>query len=403
MAPGLADKALRRSHPEALVQVFDCFEEAQGPWAQLEPHADFVFQRSSWLEAWYQTCGNAPGIQPCIAVVHVSNTPVMLLPLGVERRAGVDCVVFLGGPISDYQAPILGPQFAEFGGEDPVVFAGWWAAVRRALPPHGAVIFERLPEVVGGRRNPLVDLGSQPHASSAHIAHLEQDLQSFLLKRRSKKTLSTERRKRRKLEKLGRLSFRVASTWDEAAPLLAAMLRQKSENYRELGVEDLFAVEANRSFIRRVTQEEVAGGFVHLSALLLDDKVIATHWGLIHRGRLYYIFPAYERGELERHSPGNILLHELLQWCFDHDVAMLDFTVGDEPYKYHWRDTELPLFDMIKAESFWAQRYVAPLRLSRIVKRRVKQSPQLFDFAVRVRSRAAELRRRLSGGESPRD
>jgi CelD/BcsL family acetyltransferase involved in cellulose biosynthesis len=88
---------------------------------------------------------------------------------------------------------------------------------------------------------------------------------------------------------------------------------------------------------------------VHFSALTLDDRILATLWGLVYKGRFYHLFPTYARGELTRYSPGNSLLRRVFEWCFANTVRIFDFTIGDEAYKYDWCDQELRLFDFIYA------------------------------------------------------
>ena len=379
------------------IVVFDSFEAARPAWERVEKQGDgYAFQSYAWLSAWYETAARQSDLELCIVLVErADGTPLMLLPFGIERRAGVRCLIWLGGVLTDYQAPVLGPTFAADIGANG--FSDLWAAVRRALPPHDAVVFEKQPECIGLQGNPFRALGGEPHASSAHLVHLEGGFEHFLRKTRSSKTRETERRKRRKLEKLGALSFVVARDLDDWNDLLRAMFRQKSENYRALGVTDLFAQNALRDFIECTSKRHIRDGFAHLCGLTLDNRIIATHWGLVYKKRLYYMFPSYERGELTRFSPGNILLQHLLEWCFDNDVDICDFTVGDEPYKFQWRDTELQLFDFLRSDTIGGYRYVLPLRAGRRLKRQIKQSPTLLKALYTLRSGTARLARRCMG------
>jgi CelD/BcsL family acetyltransferase involved in cellulose biosynthesis len=245
---------------------------------------------------------------------------------------------------------------------------------------------------VGDQPNPFRQLGGTPHPSHAHLVHLEGDFDAFLARMRSAKSRSTDRRKRRKLAGQGTLSFVVADhDGVEAQRLLDAVMRQKSANYRELGVADLFASQAYRDFLRALCEGDEAPFLVHLSGLLLDDRIVATHFGLLHKQRLYYLLPAYERDEISALSPGSAHLHYLLQWCFANGVKVCDFTVGDEPYKYLWRDTELELVDYVQPVSPRGRLYAAGWNTARRIKRRIKQSPALLAAVLGWRARLASI------------
>ena len=52
------------------------------------------------------------------------------------------------------------------------------------------------------------------------------------------------------------------------------------------------------------------------------------------------------------------MLRRLLQWSFDSDILIFDFTDGDEPYKAYWCDDVLELYDHFSAKTFTGLIYV---------------------------------------------
>ncbi len=48
--------------------------------------------------------------------------------------------------------------------------------------------------------------------------------------------------------------------------------------------------------------------------------------------------------ELEKYSPGRLLLENLLEWCFSKRLEIFDFTGGGEAYKLEWANVEVLLF-----------------------------------------------------------
>ena len=260
------------------------------------------------------------------------------------------------------------------------------------MPDHDAVVYSKNNQkFINGQRNPFAALKCRPHPSNAHLAHLADSFDGFLKQARSPKSLSTERRKRRKLEQHGQLSFSVAQHQDDFERVLQTTFRQKSVSYRELGVTDLFADTTYREFVEHLSREHAVDGFIHLSWLEQNDRILATHWGLVHGKRFYYLLPTFERGPLARFSPGNIHLQHLLEWCIDNDLEVFDFTVGDEEYKLQWRDTQLNLLDHMQGVSIRGYLYVAFVSARNELKRRIKASSTLRRAFLSLRSFRARI------------
>lgn len=386
--PGATEARTRRA---ARISVFYSFDEAQSVWRSFERHAEgYVFQRYDWLRSWHEFIGAGPDLCVCITVVECpEGAPAMLLPLAVERRGPVRCLVWLGGKITDYCAPLLARDCPRV--LDLKRFALLWREIRDRLPRHDAVILEKQPEFVGSQENPFFHLAHAPSVGDAHFTHLGGEYESFLRAKRSNHWLNLERKKERGMAKRGKLLYRVAGDPAEALRILQETMRQKSQGYRALGVPDLFADPRYRRFFVHMSARHLRDGLVHASALMLDDRVIATHWGLLHQGRFYCYLPAHARDELSRYSPGNALLRRLFEWCIAHGVQVFDFTIGDEIYKYGWCDRELRMFDCIHAVTPRGWLYATTLQRARRVKRWVLRSPLLRRPARSLRTRLGRI------------
>ena len=84
-------------------------------------------------------------------------------------------------------------------------------------------------------------------------------------------------------------------------------------------------------------------GKIQVSALLLDDKILATHWGFYSKTTFYYIMPSYEGGDWSKFSPGKILLEYLMKWSVSNGLKVFDFTEGDMFYKKNWSNKNVYL------------------------------------------------------------
>ena len=68
----------------------------------------------------------------------------MLLPLCLIRKRGIVTVEFPDLDVSDYNAPILAPDFLPTKDE----FAALWGSILQALPRADMIKFEKIPETV---------------------------------------------------------------------------------------------------------------------------------------------------------------------------------------------------------------------------------------------------------------
>lgn len=369
------------------ITLFDSFEEARLVWETFEKQGDcYAFQSYNWLKTWYDTVGIYASLKVCIVLIETPvGEPVMLLPLGIEDRSSISRLIWLGGLITDYNAPILSSDYSKQLSEQ--TFHEIWKKIMESLPSFDIIWFERMPEFVNKQRNPFLKLSCSPNASSAHFSHLKGTFESFYRAHRNAKSISTLKRNQRRLKEHGELVFSIAKNDKDIDCFMEKMIHQKSRSYAEMGVPILFEKQGYRDFFYAVSKNHIKDCFIHLSALTLDDRILATHWGLVYKKRFYHLLPTYEQCELTKYSLGNILLWNLLEWGLDNNIEIYDFTVGDEPYKFHWSDQELKLYDYYRPNTITGVFYITPLKIMRILKRTIKHSPFLWKISKWIRSK----------------
>jgi CelD/BcsL family acetyltransferase involved in cellulose biosynthesis len=135
--------------------------------------------------------------------------------------------------------------------------------------------------------------------------------------------------------------------------------------FSEPGLEDFY----------RETTRRLGDGPVHLSALLLDDKVLAAHWGYVAADRFYHLMPAHETGEWLAYAPGRLLNEWLLEWSIGRGLKFFDFGIGDEPYKFDYCDVHVPLYDALLPVSAKGRLYAGMQRLKLNAKLLLRASP----------------------------
>jgi len=388
-------------------EVYRTIEAAREVWLAFEEQGDlYVFQTIEWLENWHRHVGRKAGVEPCLIAVYDDDHPLYFFPFGIARMGPASALVWLGGELCDYGAPIVVSEESPADGtmgdprgreNDPakaLAFQGVWAEVRRQIPPVDFVWLVRIPERVGNRPNPMCGLRREPYHSSAHVARLTGTWDAFYESHAGPKTRSTDRRKLRRLSALGDLTYTVTDGSDDAAArrITRAMIEQKEKRYREIQARNLFVDEAYGDFFSDCASSLMRRRWLSLSEMSLDGRIITTHWGMVFKDRFYYFMPSFARGSWMRFSPGRLLLFRLFEWCFQHEVKILDFTVGDEAYKAGWCDEELRLYQHFTALT-WKGRLFGVFYA---VYSRVGRSTRLLGLARRSRGIFRSVRYRMS-------
>jgi CelD/BcsL family acetyltransferase involved in cellulose biosynthesis len=289
----------------------------------------------------------------------------------------------MGWGVSDYSGPLVAPD----SGADGSLLLSAMRAMARLLRC-SLIALERNPGILGGGPNPLVGQGFRELHYASHYALVPADLPQFLKDRFGAKGSYNLRRSEKRLCGLGRLEFVLAEDEAQRSAITAAMVRHKRERYRAQSVRDNFE---DPSFARfyEAYGARVEGG-AHVSALFLDGRPIAEHWGVRDGDRMYLLMPTFEAGELEKYSPGSILIERLFALCMGEGIRVLDFTAGDEEYKDRWCEGRMPLFWRVEGLGAWGRARAFAIAALEASKRgillRAGRAARRFLFSRRYRS-----------------
>ena len=358
-----------------LVRVHATMEAAEQDWAT-PGLAGYAFQTLAWLRAWQDTMGAAAGIRPALAVVTDAGGRVLLcLPLGVATRRGIRTLAFLGGNVTDYNAPLADPAFTP----DAASFAALWRQILQALPPHDVIRLVRMPATLdppGGAGqspvpNPMALLAGAHRAGEARSARLPASYDTFMAGRRPKFVADT-RRLHRRMAEIGPVTLRVAATAEDMQSTLGVLFQLKSRRWRETGSKDWADDPPFRAFYHALSRSGLPGGEVHGSLLTIGDTPVAVHWGVIYRARFYYLMIGWAAGEWMRFATGRQITDALIRQAIPAGIRVFDFTAGDEPYKRDWVDTTLPLLAYTAATTRRGQAALALHHAARQLRTRAK-------------------------------
>jgi CelD/BcsL family acetyltransferase involved in cellulose biosynthesis len=402
----LADEPYVVRRPAGLAQggavaltLHEDLASVEREWRALERSGDCTpFQTFDWLATWQRHIGAASGVRPAIIIGRRGADVVFLLPLAVEPGTLARRLTFLGQDLADYNAPLLAREAAR--GLREQFIALWRESLRliqaRAALRHDIVVLKKMPKTIGAQDNPLLALEVRLHPSGAYETVLEADWERFYNAKRSSATRRRDRTKLKKLGELGAVRF-IEPREDELAATLDALIAQKSKAFVRMGVPNMFARRGHSEFYRDLAMSSRA--LVHLSRLDVGDTMAAVNLGLTFGDCYYHILASYDDGEVSRFGPGAAHLRELLQYAIRRGCKRFDFTIGDEPYKRDWCETEQQLFDHSAAVTLRGAPAAAAAMAWGHTKRAIKHTAWAWTLAQRVRATLAALRKGPASGE----
>lgn len=384
---GLAGAMPAGNSKSDLLTIYNDFGSVEHIWRRFEEVADcFAFQSFDFLETWYRHIGAAAKIDIQIVVVWDNRAkPRMILPLGIEKNGGLRRLSWLGDCVNDYNAPLLAPDFEnQVSAEE---FRTLWGSIKTILPAHDVVEFMRLPAKVGEQKNPFVDLDVSLNASGAHMTVLSNDFDAYYNEKRKSKAKKHFRSHQRKMEEIGELSYIHPETTQEIEASVEQLIAFKSDSLNAMGVRNFLENEGYVGFYKELAVTSGGNGLAHVSHLEIGGEYAAGNWGLVHKGRFYYLLASYNGPRFGRFSPGIFSLVETMRWATEQGVAAFDFTIGDEAYKREWCEVSIDLHDHLQATTLRGAVALLVKRQLLSMKRTVKQSPRLWKLVSGMRTK----------------
>lgn len=373
--------------PAILLSLHNDFGSVENVWRRFEMTADcFAFQTFEFLETWYRHLGARSNIDVQIVVAWgAGGKPAMILPLGIESSGSLRRLIWLGNYVTDYNAPLLAPDFAQM--VAPESFPALWNDICSILPAHDLVELMRQPALVGDQPNPFMELKTQLNASGAHMTVLCEEFDDYYDKKRNAKAKRHFRSRRKKLQEIGETVYVHPETDAEIEASVEKLVEFKSAALNAMGAWNFLEEPGYIDFYKELSVKSGADGFAHVSHLEVGGEYVAGNWGLVHKGRFYYLVASYDGPNFGRFAPGVQALVETMRWATEKGVNSFDFTIGDEAYKSEWCEKQIELFDHLKAATTKGALTLAAARIFLGAKRTIKQSPLLWKMFTTVRSR----------------
>lgn len=301
--------------------------------ASISPTAT-VFQTYEWFESWWTSFGS-DGQLLLISVFQgdklLGFAPLMRYP-SLALRPQV--LRFVADTHSDYLDFITGSHA-------PVVLrevfkrltdheSSWSELHLRNIPASSPSV--QLLESFSSNQELLLLRGTDMPCFSLQVGGREEDVR----RRVNKYSL---RRASNYFGRQGHLTVRTVDTVSEGKDLLPVFFNQHIRRWSTTGTPSLFHETQNQHFYDQLVTRLLPLGWLHLSVAELDGQPIAFHFGFDHGGTLTWYKPSFDPDHAA-HSPGKLILSHLMHFALDSNRSEVDFTIGAEPFKERYCDTQ---------------------------------------------------------------
>lgn len=363
----------RAAEPAFPAEILCDFDTAEAPWRELEASGiASPYQRFDWQQAYAGATGAGGRCEHCLILLrdHAGRAALML-PLAIERRAGLRIAAPIGGKHANYHLPLMASGAAL---PSP-------AELRFVLREIGrrqridAYAFSNLPPSWHGTANPLAE-GGWPSPSNGYRLALCADPEEVFLRVMSKDARKKIRQKDKKLRERGPVAHLVARTPEEADRILAAFLEQKRARMREIGVANPFEDPGTQAFLLAAARAGLAEGSpaLELHALTLGERIVATFGAAVDDVRCCGMFTAFDaEPEIARASPGELLMLEVIRYQCRRGRRFFDLGVGEARYKSSLCDEVEELVDTVLPVTLRGRAYAAAatgfMQAKRVAKR----------------------------------
>lgn len=227
---------------------------------------------------------------------------------------------------------------------------------------------------VGASDLPMLEATASQARHRTHVRTLERspylplegDWESYE-KTRERHLFTETRRRRRRLEELGSVSFEIVDGREDLDRLLEEVFRIEGSGWKSEQGTAMASRPETRTFYTDVAHWAAERDALRLAFLRLDGRPLAVQYLLEDGGTFYLLKGGYDI-DLRKYAPGTLLIEEVLSYAFEKGLDSFEFLGFDEPFKRQWTDQakDRVLFQAfapsVAGQGDWAaQRYGRPL------------------------------------------
>jgi CelD/BcsL family acetyltransferase involved in cellulose biosynthesis len=295
------------------------------------------FSRPGWMTAWWRCFGRGE-----LSVLSARRDGRISAVLPVERRRGVVAA------LANSETPLVEPLH-----EDGDAWASLVSALLEGRAAGRVVQLSRVEATAPA----LAELRRQAPAAGYRMT--ETPLKCSLYVRvdgdwpayeaaRDQKVRSEVRRRRRLLEREGRLWVEVSDGAERLDALLEEGLAVEAAAWKGSAGTAIASLPQMRSFYTEVAEWAAKRGILRLAFLRLDERALAFDFALEEHDVHYLLKTGYDP-EHRRFAPGIILRREMISRAFTEGLQRYEFLGSAYEWKRRWADDA---HELVSLEAF---------------------------------------------------
>jgi CelD/BcsL family acetyltransferase involved in cellulose biosynthesis len=170
---------------------------------------------------------------------------------------------------------------------------------------------------------------------TSYFLELKGDFESYF-NRLNKNFRNNRRNINNRLARSGTFSFEVTKTFDAAS--VDRFIELEGSTWKNEAGTSINLLRGARSFYRAVAKEFAENGHFLLATARKDGVEIASIYGLLFHSTFYFLKIGINGRDpgLKKISPGQVVLYNLIKYCFDQKIAAFDFWGSCYFYESHW-------------------------------------------------------------------
>lgn len=323
------------------VAVEPLFNFLSGEYAELFACSRATaFQHPKWLDAIYRKLLPQTAA-PLVIAVRREGRLAMLLPLVRRRYGTLRAIEFADFGVSDYASPVA----PDHEGTALLADRNACARIRAAMKPFDVLRIQKLREDTLPLERLLGTRDRVAMPMSAHAVPLGSDYAAWRAEKISASYRKELDKKSRQLNRKGKIAFACVSDPDA---IRATFEKMKAYRGPRFGDGDLLQNPTYFDFYLDVAMQR---GLARLYSLTLDGSPIAGVLGLSHNGRFLVILSGFDLANHKNQSLGSLTFELVAQHCIEMGDTVLDFTIGDEPYKSLFGAQATPVYQISRSGS----------------------------------------------------
>ena len=364
-------------------------DDIENDWLALQGNGLCTFyQTFEWTKAWQDTAGKTRNIVPSIICGRLPDEDLaFILPFVVERHLGNRVLRWHSADELTYGMGIFNRQWLAETPDVSGTMQQLWPEILKTLGKIDTIQLEKQPQSWDGIDNPLRFLFTTRGANQSYKMALQDNYQALYEHKRSGSSRRSARKRDKKLLAAGDVVFGLPQTSDETARVINTMVNQQRSRLGERGIHSVYSDE-RLAFLQQLAQTTASDGTPMLLPyrLIVDDKICAVMLGGSFQSTYWALISSLTTDTtLHALSPGDHALRAMIEAVCNKGDRLLDFSAGDTPYKSHWCDETVALFETIKVVTLKGAVLATTAMIGSTLKRLIKQTPWLFSFAQSAR------------------